>query len=40
MCSYKNLKVLKTNPKLNAEFKQLENRNLVVRIDSVTSDNV
>lgn len=40
MCSYKNLKVLKVNPRLNAEFKQLENTTILVRVDSVTSDNV
>lgn len=40
MCAYKNLKALKTNPKLNAEFKKLENANLLVRVDSVTGDNV
>lgn len=40
MCSYKELKVLKKNPGLNAEFKKLEKSNLLVRIDSVTSDNV
>lgn len=40
MCSYKNLKVLKSNPRLNAEFKKLEKSTILVRIDSATSDNV
>lgn len=40
MCSYKNLKLLKTNPKLNHEFKKLENTTLLVRVDSVSNDNL
>lgn len=40
MCAYKDAKAVKNNRELNEEFRKRKNGNVVVRIESVTDDNV